>query len=36
MNKHKRRGEEKLHIDCYGSGEDLDAVPFLAMFEACN
>jgi hypothetical protein len=26
MDRHKKRGEEKLHIDCYGSGEDLDAV----------
>ena len=29
MDKHTRRGEEKLHIDCYGSGEDLDAVSIL-------
>lgn len=26
MDKHKRRGEAPLDIDCYGSGEDLDAV----------
>ena len=31
MNKHTRRGEEQLHIDCYGSGEDLDAVCSLAL-----
>ena len=26
MDKHTRRGQQKLHIDCYGSGEDLEAV----------
>lgn len=26
MDKHKRRGEPVLMVDCYGSGEDLDDV----------
>ena len=33
LDKHARRGEKQMHIDCYGSGEDLDAGSICLQYE---